>query len=263
MGSVVRPSAGSHPVPTMTRGQVVIRGGPAIDDARFSRGLYNVAEAARLVGMSPSTFATWAHGYERRPTGRAVVRSGPVITVVPDDGEGKQIPFIGLVEATVVQAFRQTGLPLQRIRRALRVLASDGELEHALASRQLYSDGANVLYDYARHEADKQLGLLTVVVNGQRVFHDVISDYLQRIDFGDDRWAEALVVPATERQVLKIRPHVASGQPLFIAGGAPLSAVHSRWQAGEPIASIARDYGVPDADIGEALRAIWPQAHAA
>jgi uncharacterized protein (DUF433 family) len=222
-----------------------------------------VAEAARLVGMSPSTFATWAHGYERHPVGRGVVRGGPVITTVPDAGEGRQIPFIGLVEATVVQAFRQTGLSLQRIRRALGVLASEGALEHALASRQLYSDGANVLYDYARHEDDKQLGLLTVVVNGQRVFHDVISGYLQRIDFGDDRWAESLVVPATERGVLRIRPRVASGEPLFISGGAPLSAVRSRWQAGESVESIARDCDVPNADIEEALRAIWPQAHAA
>jgi transposase-like protein len=231
-------------------------------DIRFSRGLYNVAEAARLVGMSPTTFSTWAHGYERRPPGGASVRSGPVITTVPDAGD-RQIPFIGLVEATVVQAFRQTGLPLQRIRRALGVLAQEGELPHALASRRLYSDGAEVLYDYARSADDKQLGLLTVVVNGQRVFHDVITDYLQRIDFDDDPWAQALIVPATERRLLRVRAEVADGEPLFIEGGAPLSAVRSRWQAGEPISAVARDYGVPERDIEDALRAIWPQTHAA
>jgi uncharacterized protein (DUF433 family) len=239
------------------------RGEPTIDDVRFSQALYNVAEAARLVGMNTSTFATWGQGYERRPVGRAAVRSAPIITTVPNSGDGRQIPFIGLVEATVVQAFRQTGLPMQRIRRALAVLASQGELVHALASRQLYSDGAEVLYDYARHEHDKQLGLLTVVASGQRVFHDVIANYLERIDFGDDPWAQALVVPATERELLRIRPGVASGDPLFIEGGAPLSAVRSRWQAGEPVSAIGRDYGVPDRDIEEALRALWPQAHAA
>ena len=41
---------------------------------------------------------------------------------------------------------------------------------HALASRRLYSDGAEVLYDYARSEDDERFGLLTVVVNGQHVF---------------------------------------------------------------------------------------------
>ncbi|MCY4258928.1 MAG: hypothetical protein OXC91_01515 [Rhodobacteraceae bacterium] len=47
--------------------------------------------------------------------------------------------------ATVVQAFRRTGLPLQRIRKALSILADQGELEYALASRQLFSDGASIL----------------------------------------------------------------------------------------------------------------------
>ena len=43
-------------------------------DQRFTRQLYTLAEAARLVGMSPSTLDTWAHGYERQPRGRPVVK---------------------------------------------------------------------------------------------------------------------------------------------------------------------------------------------
>jgi DNA-binding transcriptional MerR regulator len=165
-----------------------IRGGAVTQDERFTRRLYTVAEAARLVGMYPSTLDTWAHGYERRPEGRPVVRKGPVITSFSRSADdARSIPFIGLVEASVVQAFRQTGLPMQRIRRALDVLTQQGERDHALASRQLYSDGADILYDYARNTDDKQLGLLTIVSSGQRVFHDVISHYLERISF-DDTW---------------------------------------------------------------------------
>ena len=84
-------------------------------------------------------------GLQRQPVGRGVVRSAPVITTVPNAGDGRQIPFIGLVEATVVQAFRQTGLPMQRIRRRSACWLAR-ELAHTLASRQLYSDGAEVLY---------------------------------------------------------------------------------------------------------------------
>ena len=186
------------------------------------------------------------------------------MTSVPDLGDHRSIPFVGLVEATIVQAFRQTGLPLQRIRRALELLAHQGELEHALASSLVFSDGANVLYDYARREGDLQLGLLTLteVRTGQRVFHEVIQQYLTRITFGD-QWATELIVPATQRPLLRVRPSVAGGDPLFVNGGAPLSAVRSRAQAGEPLSSIADDYGVPTADIHEALHAIWPQSIAA
>jgi uncharacterized protein (DUF433 family)/DNA-binding transcriptional MerR regulator len=232
-------------------------------ELRFERRLYTVPQAARLVGMSASTLDTWARGYTRRPKDRSEVRQGPVITALPtllDDP--RAVPFIGLVEATVVQAFRQTGLPMQRIRKALSILASEGELDHPLASRKLYTDGATVLYDYARSEDDKQLALLTVVHTRQRVFHDVIRNYLARITF-DDRWATELILPVTERSVLRVVPNVSSGEPLFIRGGAPLSAVRSRALAGEPIASLAADYDVPVEDIEDALHAVWPQTHAA
>ena len=234
-----------------------------IKDERFTRRLYTVSGAARLVGMSPSTLRTWSHGYTRTFRDRPPVSQGPVITSLNGaSSDSRSIPFVGLVEATVVQAFRSTGLPMQRIRRALEVLASEGELQHALASRQLYSDGANVLYDYAQKHHDRQLRLLTVVHTGQRVFHEVIDEYLKRIHFGDE-WATELILPVTDRHLLRVVPDVAGGDALFVEGGAPLSAVQSRAYAGEPIESIAADYGTPIEDIREALSAIWPTKAAA
>ena len=230
------------------------------DDTRFTRPLYTVAQASRYVGMPPSTLATWAKGYTKRFPDRPDVIQGPVITSVNGSvSPGPTIPFIGLVEATVVQAFRQTGLPLQRVRRALQVLADQGELEHALASERLYTDGAQVLYDYASESGDQMLRLLTVVDSGQRVFHEVIVDYLRRITF-DDTWATGLILPVTKRDVLQVRPSVASGDPIFLRGGAPLSAVVSRSKAGERATSIAADYEVPVTDVQEALDVVLPAA---
>lgn len=225
-------------------------------DARFSQPLYSVSQAARLVGMPSSTFRSWAHGYSKQFPDRATVTKGPVITaLVPSGRSDLSIPFVGLVEASVVQAFRETGLSLQRIRGALIALAEQGELDHALASRSLYTDGAQVLYDYARSEGDRQLRLLTVVNTGQTVFHEVIEQYLSRITFGD-RWATEMVLPITERKILRVRPNVATGDPLFINGGAPLSAVVSRSKAGEPLRSIARDFDIDLDDVRDALRSL-------
>lgn len=235
----------------------------AIEDERFTRRLYTVAGAARLVGMSPSTLRTWSHGYEKNFPSRTRIKKGPVITAFENgSGDRRSIPFIGLVEAAVVQAFRNTGLPLQRIRKALEILANEGELEHALASRQLFSDGASVLYDYATRSQDKQLRLLTVVHTGQRVFHEVIGDYLERITFGDT-WATELILPVTDRPLLRVMPEVAGGDAIFVEGGATLSAVWSRATAGEPLMSIASDFGTPADQIEEALCAIWPTQIAA
>jgi uncharacterized protein (DUF433 family) len=232
----------------------------AANELRFTKPRYTAAEAARYVGMAPSTLASWANGYTKHFANRPTVKQNPVITSLPSvTGSGATIPFIGLVEATVVQAFRQTGLPLQRVRRALQVLADQGEPEHALASKRLYNDGAQVLYDYASTSGDQMLRLLTVIDSGQRVFHEVISHYLRRISF-DDTWATGLILPVTSRDVLRVRPTVASGDPLFLHGGAPLHAVVSRSEAGESMRSIAEDYEVPLEDIEEALGAVLPQA---
>jgi uncharacterized protein (DUF433 family) len=210
--------------------------------------------------MPPSTTASWAKGYTKHFPNRRPVQQAPVITCLDERGAGRlRVPFIGLVEATVVQAFRQTGLPLQRIRKALDVLAEEGELPHALASHRLYTDGAQVLYDYANTSGDKALRLLTVVHSGQRVFHEVIAEYLKLITF-EDTWATGLILPITTDPILHVQPTVASGDPLFVHGGAPLTAVLSRAKAGEPAGSLAEDYGVPLADIEEALQAVAPQA---
>jgi len=237
-----------------------------VRDDRFARPLYTFAQAARFVGMHQATLATWT----RPPRRRQIVSSGgrghaAVVTALPpQSGDLRRIPFIGLVEATVVEAFRRTGLSLQRIRRALTVLAEQGELEHALASEHLFSDGADLLYDYAARNEELQIRLLTLteVSSGQRVFHEVILDYLSRIEFTDG-WATGLVLPVTERPLLRVVPDVAGGTPLFMEGGAPLSAVRSRFAAGEPVESIADDFEVPVDHITESLDAIWPISEAA
>jgi uncharacterized protein (DUF433 family) len=210
------------------------------------------------VGVPRSTFETWAHGYVRRPPGRKPVHGEPLLTVV--NAGDRSIPFIGLTEAMVLAAFRETGIPLQRIRPALDKLRKEHGLEHALASRRLYSDGAEVLYDYARDHGDKQLRLLTVVRSGQRVFHEVIDRYLTRITYGDDGFATRLVLPITEERLLEVDPQRAFGKPIFLHGGARLTDVRNRIAAGEPDEAVAADYGVPIADVRAALAEAAPAA---
>jgi uncharacterized protein (DUF433 family) len=228
------------------------------DDAlRFEKPLYSISEAASYVGVPRSTFETWARGYVRHPRGRRPTQGNPLLTTVP--GPGLTIPFIGLAEGMVLAAFRDTGLPLQRIRPALERLRAEGELEHALASDRLYSDGAQVLYDYAREHGDKQLRLLTVVVSGQAVFHQVIERYLKRITY-QGGWAARLVLPITEEPLLEVDPGRAFGQPVFLHGGSRLADVRNRIAAGEDEAAVAQDYGVPLEDVRAALAPASPAA---
>ena len=155
---------------------------PATDE-RFDVPLYSVAEAAHHIDVPVSTFRTWTHGYERRSPHRRPVVGEAIVTTLPRDA-GVSVPFVGLAEAHALAAIRRSGVPLQRIRPALQRLQDELGIRHVLASRSLYTDGAEVLYDFAESQGDtpeaRSARELVVARDDQRVFNDIIESYLRR-----------------------------------------------------------------------------------
>ena len=98
-------------------------------DIRFDVPLYTVAEAARAVGVHPSTLSTWAKGYVRHSPGRQSVRGEAIVTSLQSDNGQPSIPFVGLAEALVLAGIRKSGVPLQRVRPALAALSSEIGIE--------------------------------------------------------------------------------------------------------------------------------------
>lgn len=164
------------------------------------------------------------------------------------------IPFIGLAEGFVLAAIRRQGVPLQRIRPALKVLQRELGLEHALASRRLYTDGAELLFDYAMTTGDQSARDLVVIRHGQRVFSDVVEHYLKRVTFADDGFAARLRLPQYEVAEVIVDPRFGFGQPTFVHGRARLADALSRFWAGESLATVAQEFGVPEPDLEDAVR---------
>lgn len=186
--------------------------------------------------------------------------AGPIVTSVDAAPNEASIPFVGLAEGMVVAAFRRAGVSMQHLRRAVAILEREIGLEHALASRRLYADGAQLLFDYAEHEGDAELAGLTVVVSQQKVFSAVVEEYLTRIEYGADGWAQSLVSPATPERTTVVDPARSFGQPIFAHGAVRMEDVLDRWRAGESIAHVARDFGVPAEDVEAYLRVAVPVA---
>jgi uncharacterized protein (DUF433 family) len=232
----------------------------AKSNGRFELPLYTAAEAARFLGVPTSTFATWAKGYVRRPPGRPAVIGEPIVTSVGADRGHPTVPFGGLAEAMILAAFRRGGVSLQQIRRAVAILQHEIGLDHALASRRLYTDGAVILYDYAESERDRELQGLTEVVSRQRVFAPFVEEYLKRIEYGQDGWAARLTSPATAQPLVLVDPERSFGQPIFIHGGVRVEDVLDRWRAGEALSEVAQDFGVPPEDVEDILRVALPTA---
>lgn len=213
-------------------------------DPRVARAVFTLREAATYLRLPNSTLHSWA-----RPSGAAE----PIITCFPAHGREATVPFIGFAEAYVLSAFRRAGVPMQRIRPAVEVLSSGIGVEHALASKRLYTDGAEVLYDYAS-EHDEELRGLTVVRTGQRQFAEIVRAYLKRITYGEDGWASRVRLPAYQHADVVVDPRRAFGMPLVVHGGARVEDLVDRFVAGDTLADIAEDFGVPEPEVEDVVR---------
>lgn len=223
-------------------------------DQRFDTPLYTLAEAARVLDVPPTTFQTWSRGYIRHRQSGPDVQGEPMVTDVGAAPGTATIPFIGLAEGFVLAAVRKQGVPLQRIRPAIKVLRAELGVAHALASRKLYTDGAEILFDYASATGDETARELVVVRHGQRVFTEVFEHYLNRITFAEDGFAQRLLLPQYHVAHVIVDPRFGFGQPTFLHGRARLEDVLGRFWAGDALTDIAADFGVPEADLEDVVR---------
>lgn len=162
------------------------------------------------------------------------------------------MPFVGFAEAFVLSALRRAGVPMPRIRPAVARLSAEIGLDHALASRRVYTDGAEVIFDYADRSDDD--ALLTVVRTGQQHFAEVIQQYLRPITYGEDGWAERIQLPAYSSVAVVVDPDQAFGQPFVVQGGARVEDLVDRFQAGDTLKDIADDFGVSVSEAEDVIR---------
>lgn len=221
------------------------KAGLANDDPRIARAIFTLRETATYLGIPKSTVQWWAHPPDAERS---------LITCFPSHRRQATVPFIGFAEAFVLSSFRRAGVPLQRIRPAVEVLTKEIGIEHALASERLYTDGAEVLFDYASRHEDHEVMDLVVVRTQQRQFSEVVKGYLKRIQYGGDGWASSVRLPAYENADVIVDPKVAFGLPLVIQGGARVEDLVDRFQAGDSVANIAADFGVPANQVEDVIR---------
>ena len=215
------------------------------DDPRLARAIFTLRETAGYLDVPKSNIQRWARPPEAKH---------PLITCFPPHGREATVPFIGFAEAFVLSSFRRAGVPLQRIRPAVEVLEKEIGVDHALASKRLYTDGAEVLFDYANKRGEREVMDLVVVRTQQRQFSGVVKDYLKRIHYGGDGWADSVRLPTYGNAKVVVDPRVAFGLPIVAHGGARVEDLVDRFQAGDSVAEIATDFSVPPDEVEDVIR---------
>ncbi|KZE94615.1 hypothetical protein AVP42_00899 [Agromyces sp. NDB4Y10] len=203
--------------------------------------LYSQTEAARIVGTSTSSLHRWVEGYHRAASHSW---NAPLVTLARH-GRGLTVPFVGLAEAFVLASFRAAGLPMQRIRPAVEALKRGMGVEHALASKQLVTDGAEILWRSGEGDPDKRL---VVVRNNQAVFREVVEDYLRGINY-EFGYTSSFALPQYEGVEVTVDPHINGGRPTIARRGVSVADVVGRVDAGEGVRDIAEDYGLASEEV--------------
>jgi uncharacterized protein (DUF433 family) len=225
------------------------------DDPRLAGAIFTLREAAGYLDAPKSNIQRWA----RPPEGKR-----PLITCFPPRRREATVPFVGFAEAFVLSSFRRAGVPLQRIRPAVEILEKEIGVDHALASKRLYADGAEILFDYANRCDEPEVMDLVVVRTQQRHFSGVVKDYLKCIHYKGDGWADSVRLPTYGIAKVVVDPKVAFGLPLIVCGGARVQDLVDRFQAGDSVADIAADFSVPAGEVEDvirlATRACWRSA---
>lgn len=197
---------------------------------------YGVREAAGYAHVSGQTIRNWEK-LTNRPS------------ALSKRDAGRRLSYLQLVEVAIVAAATKAGVKLATIRATREYMSRQFEADFPFAEYRFKTDGKSLFIDYIDvigRDGDGKL--LEASGKGQLAWSNIIGR-LQEFDYEDDlatRWHVA-----GKRSAVIIDPRVQFGRPSV--RGVPTWIIAARSEAGEDIAYIARDFGVPKSAIADAL----------
>ena len=217
-------------------------------DARIDLGAYTVTEAAHHLRLPLSTVRSWAVGRPYK-TASGTRRFMPVIEVA--DRRKLLLSFRNLVELHVLSAIRRKHeVRLKEVRSAIRFLRRQlGGGRHPLADLDMSTDGTDLFIEHYGH-------LVNASQEGQMAMKAALAGCLERIE-RDPKGLAIRLYPFSgrpEARAIVIDPRVRFGRPCVTGTGVATDVIVDRFDAGDTIDEIARDYGRPARDIEEAIR---------
>ncbi|BFU42380.1 DUF433 domain-containing protein [Krasilnikovia sp. MM14-A1004] len=209
---------------------------------KFTVPLLTPYEAATHLQIPERTMSRWLRPEDGRP---------PLVhSVRPEKRGWPSVPFIALVEAYVLRALRDLGLSRRAVGAAAAEIRSEFGTEYGLATRRIATDGIDVFIHYL--DSDE----LARAADRQIPIRGVVEDYLKYVSWGNDGFAQRLVLrrydPAVAQVV--IDPQFAWGAPIVEPAKVPVDAVLGMWRGGETVEVVADEYGLSVEQVEALIR---------
>ncbi len=172
--------------------------------------------------------------------------------IVP--AEPHLLSFANILELHVLKGMRRIHeVSMQRIRRAVGHVQDKYPSRHPLIDRDFETDGVDI---FIKHLDE----YINVSKQGQAGFKEIVSTYLRRIGRTATGLPEALYPfvltdQASEPDLISMNPKIAFGKPVIRNTAISTALVAARFNgARESVTALASEYGLPEAQIEEAIR---------
>ena len=180
-------------------------------------GIYERAQAARLLRMTPSRLRRWVRGYTywlRHPAEPERRSQPPVVkSDLPSVRNAFALSFLELMELRVVKAFVDQGVSLQRVRVAARLAAHLFSTDHPFASRRVFTDGTSIFAELPDEAETPGLIELARDRHLQILFGRVLEPFLHEIEFDQTTSLAFRWWPLGRTKPVVLDPRIAFGAP--------------------------------------------------
>lgn len=221
-----------------------------LEAATAGLGVYTLAEAARYARMPQATLNRWFFGGgERKPLRQAGI----------ERNSGKLVTFVDFVEALAIRSLRADhGVPLQRIKEAIRNARNHYGIDHPFAHREHRTVLVGKdLHIFLKDDPANPVGL-TGRDFGQKSMTPCIEAYMKDLEFDEQGLAKLYRAYTWKDQEVVMNPKIHFGEPALADCG---YTAETLWQAAVAEGSTARAaelYEVPESAVEAAYR-YWNQ----
>ena len=211
---------------------------------------YGIPEAAGYLRLPVSTLRSWLLGQWYQVGGEPKLFKA-VIDIA--DRKGRQLSFINLVEAFVLAGIRrQHEIPLPKVRKAVDYLRRSFDSKRPLADEQFQTDGVDLF-------VEKMGSLIGATQEGQIQMREVIRDRLERVRRDPQGVPEKIVLFPGRSGLggsadVVIDPRLSFGRPVLDRVGVRTAILAERFDAGDDIETLSREYSAPAEAIQNAIR---------
>ena len=219
----------------------------------FDSPSYRAKEVAYLLAVPDSTVRAWCFG--QSSTDRARTARHFVSVIRAADAKNRLLSFSNLCEIHILAAItRKHHVPLQRVRKALDYVRHELNSARPLLDKEFQTNGLDLFLEHSGQ-------LVNVSQYGQTALRGEFEQALARVE-RDQRGSPVRLFPFTripgrsseQPTIVAIDPRIAFGRPVVAKARVATEVIADRFGAGDSPAEMAKDYGVEEEEILEALR---------